>query len=198
MSATTINNYSVELNQGPPGTPGTYAPLRPNQLQGRVRRIMFTYTAASDASGQNIALAKIPKGARLTQVNIAVSASTGSATLAFGLAGANGNGYIDDGNVFSGQSGSGITGADSIGAQVADSTTCIAAAAAHTSANTLITLITPTPSAYAASPAAEGVINISNSAWLYMTAKDVLLTMTVGTASLTTQIIQGYLDYVVD
>jgi len=198
MSATTINTYSVELNQGPPGSPSTYAPLRPNQLGGRVRRMIFTYTAASDASGNTIALAKIPKGARIFAIQFAVGTSLGSATLAFGLAGANGNGYIDDGNVFSGQSGAGIYGSDSIGAQVADSTTCIAAATTYTTTNTLTNLITPTVASYSASPASEGVINISTSAFMYMAAKDVYLTATIGTAALTTQKLCGYIDYVLD
>jgi hypothetical protein len=198
MAATTINTYSVELNQGPPGATQTYAPLRPNQLGGRVRFMMFTYTAASDASGANIALAKLPKGARIFDIQFAVATSLGSATMAFGLAGANGNGYIDDGSTISNNGPTGIAGADSIGAAVADSTTCIAAATTYTTTNTKVQLITPTVAAYSAAPAAEGVISIGTSAWLYMLAKDCYLTATVGTAALTTQKMAGYILYTID
>ena len=198
MAATTINNYGVELNQGPPGSPATYAPLRPNQKDARVRMQMFTYKAASDGSGQNIALLKIPKGARLIDLCVSVSATLSSATLAFGLAGANGNGYIDDGLNSTTGVASGVAGPDSIGAQVADSVNCVLAAANYTSANTLVHLLTANAQNYQASPAAEGVLTIATGAWLYMTAKDVYLTMTVGTASLGTQVIQGYLLYALD
>jgi hypothetical protein len=51
---------------------------------------------------------------------------------------------------------------------------------------------------YQAAPAAEGVLNIATGAWLYMLAKDCFLTATVGAASLTTQIIQGYVMYIID
>ncbi len=198
MAATTINNYSLELNQGPPGSVQTYAPVRPNQLGGRLRFQMFTYKAAADASGQNIALLKLPKGARLLSIQVNFSASLGgTATLAFGLAGANGNGYIDDGNIVYG-SVAGMNGADSIGAQVADSTTCIASAVAYTATTTATELLTRTCQVYQAAPAAEGVLNIATGAWLYMLAKDCFLTATVGAASLTTQIIQGYVMYIID
>jgi len=198
MSATTINNYGVELNQGPPGNPQTYLPLRPNQRDGRVRMQMFTYKAASDASGQNIALLKIPKGARLIDLAVAVSATLGSATLAFGLAGANGNGYIDDGQTLVAGASTGIAGSDSIGAQVSDGTALVTAATTYTSANTLVHLLGANAQEYQASPAAEGVLSIAGGAWLYMTAKDTYLTMTVGTAALTTQVIQGYVLYALD
>ena len=194
MSATTINSYSVELNQGSPGNPQTYAPLRPNQLGGRLRLEMFTYVAASDSSGNSIALCKIPKGARLLDIQFAVGTSLGSATLSFGLAGANGNGNIDDGPNTSTPTNT----SDSIGAVVADSKTCIAAATTYTTTNTKVALLTPTVQNYAAAPAAEGVLNIGTGAWLYMVSKDVYLTATIGTAALTTQILQGYVLYVLD
>jgi hypothetical protein len=197
MAATVIATYSAELNQGPPGSPATYLPLRPNQLGGRVRRIIFTYTAASD-TGTSIALAKIPKGARIFAIYFAVATSLGSADLSFGLCGADGKGYIDDGTVWNGQGGTSIQGSDSIGAQVADSTTCIAAATTYTSTNTLVNLITPVPAAYSVAPASEGVFSIATTAFMYMVAKDVYLTATVSVAALTTQKMCGYIDYVVD
>lgn len=188
MAATTINNYGVELNQGPPGNPQTYAPLRANQLGGRVRWAQFQYVAASDASGQNIALCKLPAGARIKRIAYAVSASTGSATLAWGLAGANGDGFVDNG-----------TGANTVGSTVSDSVNALGAAAANTSANMLTEVLVATPVAYSAAPASEGVVTLSGSkGWMYMLAKDCYLTVTVGTAALTTQIIQGFVEYILD
>ena len=193
MAKTTIANYSIELNQGPPGNPQTYAPLRPNQLGGRVRMEMLTYVAAADATS-SIALCKIPKGARLIDIAFAASATLGgTATLSFGLAGADGSGNIDDGP----PTATPVNAADSIGAVVSDSTTCLSGAYAYT-ATTLNHLLVPGAANYAASPAAEGVISIANGGWLYMTAKDVYLTTTVAAAALGTQVLQGYVLYALD
>lgn len=159
--------------------------------------MIFTYTAASDTAS-TIALAKIPKGARLFSIKFAIATSLGSASVAFGLAGADGKGFIDDGTVWNGQGGTSIQGSDSIGAQVADSVNCILATTTYTSTNTLVELLTPIPAAYSAAPASEGVFNISTTAFMYMVAKDVYLTATVSVAALTTQKICGYIDYIVD
>jgi hypothetical protein len=176
MATTTITNYSVELNQGPPGNPQTYLPIRPNQFMGRCRISTFTYTAASDQNISN-ALCIIPQGSRILSFKYAISASSGSATFSFGLCGADGNGNIDDGTV------NGILGPDSSGAVVADNTTFFGAAAANTTANTFVEVIT----------------GAANSGWLFQTAKKVYLTMTVtNTAALTTQKFTGYVMWVDD
>ena len=199
MSATIISKYSVELNQGPPGNPQTYLPLRPNQRDARVRMQMFTMALGTEAAGTSIALAKIPKGARILDIVFATSATTGATlTWAFGLAGANGNGYIDDGQTLTGGQGTGIASSDSIGATVSDNTACITAAANYTSANTLVHLPIVGVQNYAASPAAEGVLSIGTGAWLYMVSKDVYLTMTNAAAANANQIIQGYVLYALD
>lgn len=193
-----VTKYSVELNQGPPGAPQTYAPLRPNQLGGRVRFQMFTVASGTETT-TTWALAKLPKGARLLDIGIAISATTGATlTLAFGLAAASGNGYIDDGQTLASGNATGIPSSDSIGAQVADGVALIAAAANYTSANTLVHLLGAAVQNYQASPAAEGVLSIGTGPWLYMFAKDCYLTMTNAAAAMNSQIVQGYVLYVID
>ena len=113
------------------------------------------------------------------------------------MAGANGNGYIDDGTSPTGFA-SGISQPNSIGVQVSDGTALVSAAATYTTANTLVHLLGAAAQNYQASPAAEGVLSIGTGPWLYMVAKDVYLTMTVGTAALGTQVIQGFLLYALD
>lgn len=90
--ATTIDAYSVELAQV---QPPAYSPLKPNEEGGRVRCAMFSYTFASQSAGHDVALCKLPKGARILGGAISVSATTGSMTLSVGLMGADGDGYLD-------------------------------------------------------------------------------------------------------
>lgn len=92
MSATVISGYSAELTQV---APPNFAPLKPNQLHGRKRVAFFSKTFASESAGANIALCVLPKGARITGGDISFSATTGSATIALGLAGKDLTGYID-------------------------------------------------------------------------------------------------------
>jgi hypothetical protein len=182
--ATTITNYSVELSQNAPVAPNTYAPLRAYQYMGRFRISTFTYTFASDASGVSNALCRIPQGALIVDFVYQLSATMGgTCTLAFGLMGADGNGYIDDS-----PTGSIVTGGSSTGADtnttgtttVADSTTALLAATALTA--TTITRLTVATSYFP----------------LYRAAKDLFVTVTVGAASASTQKLQGYVIYVLD
>ncbi len=186
--ATTITHYGTELTQGPPGNPQTYQPLRVNQLGGRVRFAMFNWVTASEPVGSNIALAKIPGGARLVDIGMSISAGLGSTTLSFGLAGADGTGYIDDG-----------TGANTCGTQTADSVSCISGATGYPPV-ALAHLLLPTPVAYdTANGAQSGVVTIGGSGgWLYQTAKDVYLTVTVNAATIGTIVLSGYVLYVLD
>lgn len=92
MAATVIDDYSDELT---PHVAPLYEPLQPNESHGRVRQAFFTFTAGTEAAGLDVALAIIPKGARILEGTVSVSATTGSATLAFGLAARDGSGYID-------------------------------------------------------------------------------------------------------
>lgn len=93
QNGTTINSYSTEVNQG---LPPNYAPLKPNQREGRIRISSFTRVYTTEAAGDNTALCLLPKGARVVKFEVAVSATTGTATLAFGLMGKDLNGNIDD------------------------------------------------------------------------------------------------------
>jgi hypothetical protein len=93
--ATTIDNYSTELGQTAPGSPQLYAPVKPNQHRGKVRMSSFTRVYATEAAGDDTALCIIPKGARILGGKAAVSATTGSATLSYGLMAKNGSGYLD-------------------------------------------------------------------------------------------------------
>jgi hypothetical protein len=90
--ATTIDNYSTELAAG---RPPNYAPLSPNKYEGRMRISMFTRVYTTEAAGDDTALCELPKGARIISGVAQVSATTGSATLAFGLMAKDGSGYLD-------------------------------------------------------------------------------------------------------
>lgn len=92
MPITVIDSYSAELtaNLAP-----LYAPLKPNQYEGRIRVAYFTKTFASEAAGHDVALCVLPKNARIISGSFWVSASTGSATLAIGLKGRDESGFID-------------------------------------------------------------------------------------------------------
>ena len=173
MATTVITNYSTELNQGPPGQPNVYAPLRANQFLGKVRIATFTYTANGDQNINN-ALCIIPSGARLLSLKWTPFASLGSATVSFGLAGKSGTvGQIDDG-----------TGPDTAaaGTTVADDTAFFGALATNTTANVFVEAITG-----------------AAKAWLYQTAKQVYVTFSVSnTAALTTQVIKGYVTFIVE
>ena len=173
MATTVITNYSTELNQGPPGQPNVYLPLRANQFLGKVRVSTFTYTAANDQNINN-AMCIIPSGARILGLKWTPSASLGSATVSFGLAGKSGTiGQIDDG-----------TGADTaaLGTTVADDTAFFGALATNTTANVFVEAVTG-----------------ASKAWMYQTAKQVYVTFSVSnTAALTTQVIKGYVIYIVE
>lgn len=98
MAATVIDDYSDEmaLNRAP-----LYAPMAPNVHLGRVRMSWFTMTFATEASGADVAVAIIPKGARILSGWIVASATTGTATLSVGLAATDGSGFLDTAGVVS-------------------------------------------------------------------------------------------------
>jgi hypothetical protein len=153
--------------------------MKPNVQGGRVRTINWTLTLASQASGTSFAVAKIPKGARILGGIISASATlANSATLAVGLAGADGNGNLDDavaGGPTLKPDGSAVT----VGTAVGDSTTCLKAAAAQGA--------TQVPFAITQ---ALG--------FLYETGKEVWLTLTTGTGTVSTEVVRGYIQYQVD
>jgi hypothetical protein len=179
MSKTTITGYSAELNQGPPGQPNVYLPLKPNQYQGRLRISEFTLTFASQTTGTSFAVMKLPFGARIISGILAASATlANSATLSVGLAGANGDGYIDEALV----TGSGLNtdrSAVTVGTPISDSTTCLKAAAAQGA--TQVTFAITQALGY-----------------LYECQKEVYVTITTGTGTVSTEVVTGHVVWVLD
>ena len=159
MSATTIDGYGAELAAV---QPPNYAPLKPNQMEGRLRVAYFTKVLASQASGFDCAVVKIPKGARLLGGGIIASATlANSATIAVGLMGADASGYIDAAN------------------SVSDDVAALKAAAA----------LGATMTGFCLTQALK---------FGYETEKELYLTFTTGTGTVSTETISGYLYYVVD
>lgn len=98
MPATVIDRYGSELTQV---NPPNYAPLKPNEYEGRVRIARWSVVFTTDAAGTDVALHVLPKNARVINGTFYVSASTGTATLAIGLMGKDGSGFIDAANTVS-------------------------------------------------------------------------------------------------
>ena len=87
--------YAVELAQG-------NSKIKPNQLEGRVRIGRFSYTipTGDEAIASNVALVRLPKGARIIEGKIKGEAMGNSSTVDIGLMGADGSGFINaDGDV---------------------------------------------------------------------------------------------------
>jgi hypothetical protein len=176
MAATTISGYSDGLTAA---LAPLYAPLKPNQYEGRVRTINFRLTLAAQVSGTSIAVGNIPKGARIIGGEIIASATlAASATIAVGLAGKDGTGYIDD--AVTGGPGLNTTGAATVvGTPISDGVAVLKAAAA----------LSTTQVPFALTQALG---------YLYETAKECWLTLTTGTGTVGTEVITGSLRYVVD
>lgn len=175
MAATTISGYSVGLNQGPPGSPQLYAPMKPNEHYGRIRVSTFRLVFASQAAATSFALAIIPKGARLIKGTLAASATlANSATLAVGLAAYDGSGVIHPGTA----GGYDTTNA-AVTSDVSDGTALLKAAAAQGATQVDFCLTQ-----------ALG--------YLYETQKQCYLTITTGTGAVTTEVLTGHITYVVD
>ncbi len=178
MAKTTISGYSTELNQGPPGNPQTYLPIKPCKLTGKVRLSSFSLVLAAQVSGTSFAVAKIPRGATILSGILAASGTlANSATLAVGLAGADGTGNIDD-NVALATVQTPVLGTTSAVA-VSDAVACLKAAAAQGA--------TQVPFAITQ---ALG--------YLYETAKDCYLTLTTGTGTVGTETVTGHVFYCIE
>ena len=92
MAATVIDSYADELesyvNDG--------ALMDTNLSFARTFAIPFVVTLAGQAPGEDIALAIIPKGARILSGTISASATlSNSAQISIGLAAKDGSGYLD-------------------------------------------------------------------------------------------------------
>lgn len=171
-----ITAYSDEItaNLAP-----LYAPIKTNRQYGRVRSYCWRLTLASQASGTTFAVAIIPKGARIIGGSIAASATlANSATLAVGIAGKDATGYYDDA-VAAGPGYKTDGSAVTTGTPVADTTTGLKAAAAQGA--TLVPFALTQALGY-----------------LYETAKEVYLTLTTGTGTVSTEVVTGHVYYVVD
>ncbi len=171
MATTTIGGYSDEITAN---LQPLYAPIKTNVQGGRVRVADFTLTLASQVNGTSIAVALLPKGARVIGGVLAASATlANSATLAVGLAAKDGTGLIDDGTAIS------PAGAAANGTPIADLTACLKAAAVQGAAQVGYALTT-----------ALG--------YLYETQKEVYLTLTTGVGTVSTEVVRGHVLYVVD
>lgn len=110
--ATTINSYADELEEFVSSGANRIPPLAGGTT---VKNALAVITLASQASGEDIAVFKLPVGATIVGGNIWASGTLdNSATLAVGLMGADGSGYITADNT-----------------TTADSTTFLKAAAAQ-------------------------------------------------------------------
>ena len=174
MAATTISTYSDAL-ESQVGASNTQAPA--NLSRSKLITAPFKWTCAAEASGTSIAVAKIPKGARLISGVLAASATlANSATLAVGLAAVDGLGNISDAttawDLTTGSAGT-------VGTVESDSTVCLKAAAVQGATQV-------------------GFCLTSALGFLYETQKEVWLTLTTGTGSVTTEFVRGYITYAVD
>lgn len=172
--AVTVYADEIEANLAP-----LYAPIKPNRMHGRLRVCAWRWTCAAEASGTTVAVAIIPKGARIIGGVIAASATlANSATLAVGIAGRDGSGYYDD--AVAGGPGYKTDGtAVTTGTPVADTTAGLKAAAAQGAAQV-------------------GFALTQALGYGYETAKEVYLTLTTGTGAVTTEVVTGHVMYVVD
>lgn len=171
MAATVINSYSDELeaNLAP-----LYAPLKPNQYEGRVRTANFRITLAAQAAGEDIAACRLPKGARILGGEIAASATlANSAQVSVGLAAVDGTGLIDDGTALQPDGGA------ASGTPESDQVACLKAAA----------VLGATQVPFAITQALG---------YLYETQKELYLTLTTSVGTVATEVITGSVRYVVD
>ena len=153
-------------------------PAPANLSRGKKTTAAFIWTCASEVAGTVIGLVRIPKGARLLSGEIVASAAlANSAQVSVGLSATDSTAITDPATVAWYKT-DGTAG--TVGTTVADSAVCLKAAAVL-STTKLEFLVTT----------ALG--------FLYETQKEVWLTgtVTVGTTG-TTEIVRGYIDYVVD
>jgi len=95
VAAITFEDYSDQMDTVLAEGGGK---LKPDEQHGRVRMTRFTFTVPTGdtADGSNIAVAILPKGARILGGLIKGEALGNSSTVDIGLAGRDGNGYYDD------------------------------------------------------------------------------------------------------
>lgn len=166
MATTVIDTYSDQLQ----AYVESRTKMDTNLSFAKTYAIPFVHTCSAEASGSDIALAIIPRGARIISGEIVASATlANSAQISIGLAARDGLGYIDD--VASGSSistaGAAVTTAQS------DSTTCLKAAATQSTTKVGFALTT-----------ALG--------FMYEAQKELYLTATTSVGAVTTEVLRGY------
>jgi hypothetical protein len=173
MSATAINSYSddIEANIAP-----LYAPLKTNVQGGRVRMAFFKVTLASQAAGEDIVVAIVPKGARILGGEIVANgALANSAQVSVGLMGKDGTGYVDDSTATDRISYTSAT----VTGPLTDSVACLKAAAVLST--TLVPFAITMALGYG-----------------YEAQKELYLTISTSVGTVGTEIVYGVLYYVVD
>jgi len=166
MAATVIDSYSDELQS----YVESGEKMDTNLSFSKTYAIPFVCTLASQGTGEDIALAIIPRGARIISGEIVASATlSNSAQISLGLAARDALGYIDD--VASGSSigtdGSAVTSAQS------DSKVCLKAAATQSTTKVGFALTT-----------ALG--------FMYEAQKELYLTATTSVGTVGTEVLRGY------
>ena len=97
--AITIDAYSTQAAKGPPTVTQAHTPVKANEYRGRLRMSYFDYTVPTGdlAAASNLALCRIPQGARILAGKFVgeddLSAATGTTTI--GLSGVDDSGFID-------------------------------------------------------------------------------------------------------
>lgn len=178
MAATVINSYSdaygAFINNVAQGAFAAGQMPPSNNSAGKMSVGAFTVTLASQASGEDIACVRIPKGARLLGGDLCASATlANSATLAVGLMAVDGSGLID-----SNTTGTDVAGAAMSGT-VSDQIACLKAAAAQGATKV-------------------GFCLTSALGYGYVLQKECWLTITTGTGTVSTEVVRGEVRYVVD
>jgi len=166
MAATVINSYSdaygALINGVAQGASGAGQMPPSNQSRGKTTVGAFTVTLASQVAGEDIALVKIPKGARLLHGTIVASATlANSAQISVGLMGADGTGFLDAAGT------------------VSDDVAALKAAAVQST----------TKISFLLTPALK---------FMYLTEKELWLTITTSVGTVATEVVTGYIEYVVD
>lgn len=166
MATTVIDTYSDQLQAYVES--GTK--MDTNLSFSKTYAIPFVHTCSAEASGSDIALAIIPRGARIISGEIVASGTlANSAQISIGLAARDGLGYIDD--VASGSSTS--TAGAAVTTAQSDSTTCLKAAATQSTTKVGFALTT-----------ALG--------FMYEAQKELYLTATTSVGAVTTEVLRGY------
>lgn len=101
MATIAVNVWSAEITKDTPAlNGGNRVYLKPNEYGGRLRLARFNYfPAVAVAAGQVIAMALIPRGARVQKIDIYSNGAVATATLNVGVAAADGSGLPDPNNV---------------------------------------------------------------------------------------------------